>query len=396
MKNFKGGTAVITGAASGFGLEASRIAAGLGMNVVMADVQQDALDAAVAEIKGLGAQVLPFRLDVAKAAEVEVMGAATFERFGAPNFVFNNAGVGGGGLIWEHTLKDWEWIVGVNLMGVAHGVRVFTPMMLDAAKKNPAYEGHIVNTASMAGMLNAPNMGAYNVTKHAVVSLSETLYQDLRLVTDQIGASVLCPYFVPTGIDTSHRNRPADLQAHAKPTKSQLIAQAMSTKAVSSGRITAATIAQFVFDAMAESRFYVFSHPHALGGVQTRLEDVMNSRNPTDPFAQKPELGEQLRAALRSADRSTAELERLQRAPGVGVQHHQVHLLRVRRIDRHVGAELQLYRHAGRCRPGRHGLKLAHDVVVLQGHADVLTGFHRSDMPVFRDGPVSGQARVGE
>ncbi len=302
MKNFTGGTAVITGAASGFGLEASRIAAGLGMNVVMADVQQDALDAAVAEIKGLGAQVLPFRLDVAKAAEVEAMGVATFERFGAPNFVFNNAGVGGGGLIWEHTLKDWEWIVGVNLMGVAHGVRVFTPMMLEAAKKSPSYEGHIVNTASMAGMLNAPNMGAYNVTKHAVVSLSETLYQDLRLVTDQIGASVLCPYFVPTGIDTSHRNRPADLQADAKPTKSQLIAQAMSTKAVSSGRITAATIAQFVFDAMAESRFYVVSHPHALGGVQTRLEDVMNSRNPTDPFAQKPELGEQLRAALRSAD----------------------------------------------------------------------------------------------
>lgn len=302
MKNFKGGAAVITGAASGFGLEASRIAARMGMNVVMADVQQDALDAAVAEIKGLGAQVLPFRLDVANAAEVEAMGAATFERFGAPNFVFNNAGVGGGGLIWEHTLKDWEWIVGVNLMGVAHGVRVFTPMMLEAAKKNPAYEGHIVNTASMAGMLNAPNMGAYNVTKHAVVSLSETLYQDLRLVTDQIGASVLCPYFVPTGIDTSHRNRPADLQADVKPTKSQLIAQAMSTKAVSSGRITAATIAQFVFDAVAEGRFYIFSHPHALGGVQTRLEDVMNSRNPTDPFAQKPELGEQLRAALRSAD----------------------------------------------------------------------------------------------
>ncbi len=198
MKNFKGGTAVITGAGSGFGLEASRIAARLGMNVVMADVQQDALDLAAAEIKGLGAQVLPFKLDVARADQVEALGAATFERFGAPNFVFNNAGVGGGGLIWEQSLKDWEWIVGVNLMGVAHGVRVFTPMMLDAAKKNPAYEGHIVNTASMAGMLNAPNMGIYNVTKHAVVAMSETLHQDLRLVTDQIHASVLCPYFVPT------------------------------------------------------------------------------------------------------------------------------------------------------------------------------------------------------
>jgi NAD(P)-dependent dehydrogenase (short-subunit alcohol dehydrogenase family) len=302
VKNFKGGTAVITGAGSGFGLEASRIAARLGMNVVMADVQQDALDAAVAEIKGQGAQVLPFKLDVAKADQVEAMGAATFERFGAPNFVFNNAGVGGGGLIWEQSLKDWEWIVGVNLMGVAHGVRVFTPMMLEAAKKNPAYEGHIVNTASMAGMLNAPNMGIYNVTKHAVVSMSETLYQDLRLVTDQISASVLCPYFVPTGIHNSGRNRPADMKVDTKPTKSQLIAQVMSAKAVSSGKITAAAMAQAVFDAVAEGRFYIFSHPHALSGVQTRLEDAISGRNPTDPFAAKPELGEKLRAELRSAD----------------------------------------------------------------------------------------------
>lgn len=302
MKTFKGGTAVITGAGSGFGLEASRIAARLGMNVVMADVQQDALDLATTEIKSLGAQVLPFTLDVAKADQVEAMGAATFERFGAPSFVFNNAGVGGGGLIWEQSSKDWEWIVGVNLMGVAHGVRVFTPMMLDEAKKNPAYEGHIVNTASMAGMVNAPNMGVYNVTKHAVVSLSETLYQDLRLVTDQVSASVLCPYFVPTGIHHSERNRPADMQVNAKPTRSQLIAQAMGAKAVSSGKVTAAMIAQKVFDAMAERQFYIFSHPHVLGSVQTRMDDVMNVRNPTDPFAHKPELGVQLREALRSAD----------------------------------------------------------------------------------------------
>jgi NAD(P)-dependent dehydrogenase (short-subunit alcohol dehydrogenase family) len=302
VKNFKGGTAVITGAGSGFGLETSRIAAQRGMNVVMADVQKDALDAAVAEITALGAQVLPFRLDVSKAAEVEALGAATLERFGAPNFVFNNAGVGGGGLIWEHTLKDWEWVVGVNLMGVAHGVRVFTPMMLDAAKKDPSWEGHIVNTASMAGMLNAPNMGVYNVTKHAVVAMSETLFQDLRLVTDQIGASVLCPYFIPTGISNSGRNRPAELAHEEKPTKSQLIAQAMSNKAVSSGKITAATIAQFVFDAIAERRFYIFSHPHALSGVQVRLDDIVNVRNPSDPFAHKPELGQQLRDALRAAD----------------------------------------------------------------------------------------------
>jgi NAD(P)-dependent dehydrogenase (short-subunit alcohol dehydrogenase family) len=156
MKNYQGGTAVITGAASGFGLEASRIAAKRGMKVVMADVQQDALDLAAAEISAMGAQVLAYRLDISKSDEVEALAAATMARFGAPSFVFNNAGVGAGGLIWEHTLKDWEWVIGVNLMGVAHGVRVFTPLMLAAAKANPAYEGHIVNTASMAGLLNAP------------------------------------------------------------------------------------------------------------------------------------------------------------------------------------------------------------------------------------------------
>jgi NAD(P)-dependent dehydrogenase (short-subunit alcohol dehydrogenase family) len=300
MKTFKGKTAVITGAGSGFGLEASHIAARLGMNVVMADVQQDALAKAAAEIEALGAQVLPFRLDVARAAEVEALGAATFKRFGAPHFVFNNAGVACGGLIWEQTLKDWEWIVGVNLMGVAHGVRVFTPMMLAAAKQDPGYEGHIVNTASMAGMVNMPNSGSYNVTKHGVVAMSESLYQDLALVTTQIHCSVLCPYFVPTGISQSERNRPAEMVEDAKPTASQLIAKAMSDKAISSGKVSAAQVAQFVFDAAAEERFYVFSHPHALGVVQARLEDIMQGRNPSDPFRDRPQVGQQLRDAIRN------------------------------------------------------------------------------------------------
>ena len=298
MKKFQGRTAVITGAASGFGLEVARIAAARGMAIVMADIQQDALDKAVAEIGALGAQVLPYRLDVSSAAAVEAMGAATAERFGAPHFVFNNAGVGSGGLIWELAVRDWEWVIGVNLMGVVHGVRVFTPMMLAAARRDPDYEGHIVNTASMAGLLNPPNMGVYNVSKHAVVSLSETLYHDLGLVTDRITASVLCPYFVPTGITRSERNRPDDLR-DGKPTRSQLVARAMSDKAVSSGKVTAATVAQFVFDALAERRFYIYSHPHALGNVQTRMEDIIAGKNPSDPFAQRPEVGEALRKALR-------------------------------------------------------------------------------------------------
>ncbi len=301
MKEFKGRTAVITGAASGFGLECSRIAAREGMHVVMADVQADALELSAREVAALGAEVLPFRLDVSQAGEVEALGTVVRERFGAPHFVFNNAGVGAGGLIWESSVKDWQWVLGVNLWGVAHGVRVFTPMMLEAAAADPAYVGHIVNTASMAGLLDPPNMGVYNVSKHAVVSLSETLYQDLSLVTEQVHAHVLCPYFVPTGIHASQRNRPAGMtDAAATPTRSQLIAQAMSDKAVTSGKVSAADVARKVFDALRENRFYIYSHPKALGAVQTRLEDVVQGRNPTDPFKDRPELGAQLRAALRA------------------------------------------------------------------------------------------------
>ena len=301
ISEFKNKTAVLTGAGSGFGLECARIGAKLGMNLVLADVQQDALDRAVAEMEAAGASVLAMRVDVSKADQVEALGAATLARFGAPHFVFNNAGVGSGGLIWENTLQDWEWVIGVNLMGVAHGIRVFTPMMLAAAAQDPAFQGHIVNTASMAGLLNAPNMGVYNVSKHAVVSMSETLYQDLALVTDQISASVLCPFFVPTGISQSHRNRPDEHKAHgAKPTKSQLIGQAMSDKAVGSGKVSAADVARMVFDAMAANQFYIYSHPKSIASVQVRMEDILMSRNPTDPFAHKPELGLELKKALRS------------------------------------------------------------------------------------------------
>ena len=300
ITNFKGKTAVLTGAGSGFGLECARIGAALGMNLVLVDIQQDALTQAKAEMEALGAQVLSFQLDVSNATEMEAMGEAVFKRFGAPHFVFNNAGVGSGGLIWENTVKDWEWVLGVNVMGVVHGVRVFTPMMLEAASEDASWQGHIVNTASMAGLLNPPNMGVYNLSKHAVVSLSETLYQDLRLVTDQIGASVLCPYFVPTGISQSHRNQPAELASEA-PTKSQIIQQTMTGKAVGSGKVSAADVAQRVFDAMANDQFYIYSHPKALQSVQTRFEDIVQGRNPTDPFAERPEIGQKLKAALRTS-----------------------------------------------------------------------------------------------
>ena len=298
ITNFKGKTAVLTGAASGFGLECARIGARLGMNLVLVDVQPDALHRVAAEMQAAGVEAMTMQVDVSDAVQMEHLARRVQERFGAPHFVFNNAGVAAGGLIWENSLQDWQWVLGVNLMGVVHGVRLFAPMMLEAARKDPLYQGHIVNTASMAGLLNPPNMGIYNVSKHAVVSLSETLYQDLALVTDQIGASVLCPYFVPTGIHQSERNRPAPLAA-AQPTRSQLIGQAMSDKAVGSGKVSAAEVAQKVFDAIAANQFYIYSHPKAIGAVQTRLEDILQARNPTDPFVHKPELGEELRKSLR-------------------------------------------------------------------------------------------------
>ena len=298
INDFKGKTAVLTGAGSGFGLECARIAARRGMHVVLVDIQADALAAAEAEIKALGARTMARRVDVSKPPVMELLAQHVKEEFGAPHFVFNNAGVGAGGLIWENTVKDWEWVLGVNLWGVINGVRGFTPMMLDEARRNPAYQGHIVNTASMAGLLTPPNMGIYNVSKHAVVALTETLYQDLKLVTDQISASVLCPYFVTTGIHQSERNRPPDMPA-AELTPSQRIQQAMTDKATGSGKVSAADVANKVFDAIEHDQFYVFSHPKALGNVKSRMDAIVEIRNPPDPFAERPEIGVGLRAALR-------------------------------------------------------------------------------------------------
>ena len=298
MKNFSGKVAVITGAGSGLGREFADIAAGLGMKLVLADIQADALEKATDALLARGAEVLAMVCDVSKGAHVEELADAALARFHGVHLVFNNAGVGSGGLIWENSVEDWEWVLGVNLWGVIHGVRVFTRAMLDCAKKDPSFEGHIVNTASMAGLLNAPAMGVYNVSKHAVVSLSETLYHDLQLVGAPIGASVLCPYFVPTGISHSHRNRPEELKAEGGPTNSQIAAQALTVKAVESGKVSAQDVARMSFDAIREGQFYIYSHPQALGGVAERMEAIVHGKNPPDPYAATPHVREILRAKL--------------------------------------------------------------------------------------------------
>ena len=188
-------------------------------------------------------------------------------------------------------------MLGVNLWGVIHGIRSFVPRMLAAGRTDAAYRGHVVNTASMAGMLNAPNMGVYNVSKHAVVSFTETMYQDLQLIDAPIGASVLCPYFVPTGIGHSSRNAPADVSAEAV-TASKMAQQMMSQKAVGSGKVTAADVGAMVFEGIREDQFYLFSHPHALGNVETRMKDIVGMHNPTDPFAARPDVRSRLRTTI--------------------------------------------------------------------------------------------------
>jgi len=299
MKNFQDKVVVITGGASGLGREFANTAAKLGMKLVLADVQQDALDRARAELEAEGAQVLAMICDVRKGEQVQALADATMARFGAVHLLFNNAGVGSGGLIWENTEADWEWVLGVNVWGVVHGVRIFTKLMLECAKTDPAFEGHIVNTASMAGLLNAPTMGVYNVSKHAVVSLSETLFHDLQLVGAPIGASVLCPYFVPTGISQSHRNRPADVAMTASVTPSQVAAQAMTVKAVESGKVSAADVSQITFDAIRDGQFYIYSHPQALGGVADRMNEIVSHTNPSDPYKATPQVRDMLRAKMK-------------------------------------------------------------------------------------------------
>ena len=286
MRELAGKVAVITGAGSGFGLEFARAAVRHRMKVVLGDVQEDALEAAVREMRAAGAEAVGERIDVSKPEDLKRFADRALASFGEVHLLFNNAGVaGGGGYLWESRLSDWQWLLGVNVMGVVNGIRAFVPLMIEQD-----CECHVVNTASAAGLVSAPLMGVYNVSKHAVVTLSETLFHDLRVARSRIGVSVLCPAFVPTGISDSERNRPADLVESAPPTESQAMARKQSEKAVSSGKLTAAQVAQQTFQAVLEDRFYVITHPKMLRSVELRLQDIVQQRAPTDPYTYKPDV----------------------------------------------------------------------------------------------------------
>ncbi|TKC87231.1 SDR family oxidoreductase [Trinickia terrae] len=285
MEHFAGKVAVITGAASGFGRAFAEKGAALGMRLVLADVDASALAAAVEALAAQGADAIGVPTDVSNGEAVEALAQRTLDAYGKAHLLFNNAGVGAGGFLWESSANDWAWVFGVNVMGVAHGVRVFAPIML--RQNEPA---HIVNTASVAGLLSPPSMGIYNASKHAVVALTETLFHDLRNAGGQVGCSLLCPAFVPTGIADAERARPDELRNGAALTPSQVLAARQLNKAVRAGKLTAADVADLTFDAVRERRFYIVTHPSIMESVRVRHEDIEQMRAPTDPYALKPEV----------------------------------------------------------------------------------------------------------
>lgn len=305
LSKFANKAVVITGGASGLGLEMARKSARLGMRVALVDNNANNLAKATTMLTSEFKDMVPpltIAADVSDEKQMDTLGESVKKHFGgAPNYVFNNAGVAFGGLVWENTVDEWNWVLGVNLMGVVHGIRVFTPMMLEAAKADKSFRGRIVNTSSMAGLVSIPLSAMYNVSKHAVVTLSETLYQDLALVSDQISASVLCPFFVPTGIAASPK---PDSVANNKVamTASKAIAEGYSAQAVSRGKISAEQVADIVFDALEKDQFYIYTHPKTLVSFKERAEAILEAKNPTDPYIGKPEIGAQLKAALRDAD----------------------------------------------------------------------------------------------
>jgi NAD(P)-dependent dehydrogenase (short-subunit alcohol dehydrogenase family) len=276
MKMLEGRVAAVTGAASGLGRAMALAFAAEGMHAALADVDEPGLKSTLNEVQSRGVRAFAMRVDVSRYQEVESFCSKAIAQFGATHVVCNNAGVSPLGAVWENTLADWQWILGVNLWGVIHGVRAFVPRLLAQG------EGHVVNTASVAGLISPPGMGAYNVTKHAVVALSESLYHDLRLRGSPVGVSVLCPAYVPTGIADSERNRPRELcNPEKKPSKEE----ALLKKAVASGKLSADDVARAVVAAVKEERFYVLTHPRIKGAIRARMEDILDERAPRNPLA---------------------------------------------------------------------------------------------------------------
>jgi NAD(P)-dependent dehydrogenase (short-subunit alcohol dehydrogenase family) len=268
MQTFRGRVAVVTGAASGIGFGLAERFAAEGMRVVLADIEATPLAAAAQQLRSAGAEVVSVRCDVSRAEDIDRLAAEAMNAFGAVHVVCNNAGVAdtSGTTVWEASLEDWQWVVGVNLWGVIYGIRTFVPLLLQQE------EGYVVNTASSAGLLPAA-LGSYTVTKHAVVALSESLQMQLSAAGARVGVSVLCPGAVATRIMDAERNRPGGVRSAPGTNPSARSIMERLRQVIPAGS-PPSQIAADVIQAMREERLYVLPHPTILAGVRQRLEDV--------------------------------------------------------------------------------------------------------------------------
>ena len=288
MKEFQDKVAVITGGASGIGRALAEKCIEEGMKVVLADIEEAALTRTVKELRAKGADnLLAIQTDVSKAAAIEALAEQAYKTYGAVHLLFNNAGISPGGPIWQNTVADWEWVLGVNLWGVIHGIHTFVPKMLEQSG-----EAYIVNTASMAGMTTAPGLGAYCVSKFGVVALSETLYKELALAGANVKVSVLCPGFVNTAIVESGRNRQPEFSNNAAEPGIELTTTeaGMRLRQALEAGMEPRELANIVFEAIRNERFYILTHPEMKPAIQGRMEAILEERNPPMPPAQPSSL----------------------------------------------------------------------------------------------------------
>ena len=276
MQDFTNKTAVVTGAASGIGLALATIFAEQKMNIVLADIEQDKLQAAVSSIEGLGVKAVGVVTDVGNSDSVAQLCKTAVDHFGSIQILCNNAGVWAGGLLWEHTEEDFEWVMRVNQWGIIHGIRHFLPQMIAQGD-----ECHVVNTASMAGLCTLPFSGIYHMTKHAALAVSECLFHDLAMTAPQIKVSCLCPELIDTGIASSKRNRPADL-SNENNTEMGAMAQQAITDATR-GSLSPGVMAERVLQGIRDDQFYLCPPPDNPWNlpVNSRLDDLRERRNPT-------------------------------------------------------------------------------------------------------------------
>jgi NAD(P)-dependent dehydrogenase (short-subunit alcohol dehydrogenase family) len=272
MENLRGKVAVITGGASGIGKAVATRAAAEGMKLVLADIEEPVLEETARALSADGAEVLAVVTDVSDAGSVRELRDRSLQHCGAAHLIHNNAGVGVGGPIWEVTEQEWRWILGVNLWGVIHGINAFVPLLLEQG------EGHVVNTASVAGLSSTPGLGPYTATKHAVVAVSESLFKDLRAAGATIGVSVLCPAFVQTGIARSDRNRPDWAPEHDPASAGE---RTSFIQAMVDGGIQPQTVADRVFDAVHDGTFYILTHPEVKPALALRHQDILEGRPPS-------------------------------------------------------------------------------------------------------------------